>query len=52
MREEKQIEEMAKIACVGFRDGDCENCITHGRSKSMQITRPPQSWCYVERSEI
>ena len=38
--------------CDPHPECDCEYCITHGRSKSLQITRPPQSWCYVERREI
>lgn len=34
--------------CDPHPECDCEYCITHGRSKSLQITRPPQSWCYCE----
>ena len=33
--------------------GDCENCIRHEYSCNgdYRLTRPPQSWCYVEELE-
>ncbi len=34
--------------CDPHPECDCEYCITHGRPNSLRITRPPQSWCYVE----
>lgn len=35
----KQIEEMAKIACVGFNDGNCENCKSVGICSSYTISK-------------
>ena len=51
----KQIDEMAKIACVGFREGDCENCKSVGICSSYTISEklynkgyPKQEWISVE----
>lgn len=38
MDKDRQIEEMAKIACVGFREGDCENCKSVGICSSYTIS--------------
>jgi predicted transcriptional regulator len=34
--------------CDPHPECDCDYCITHGRSKSLRITRPPQSYMYCE----
>ncbi len=35
----KQIEEMARVACVGFHEGDCEHCPRHGFCSSYTVSR-------------
>ena len=51
----KHIEEMAKIACVGSREGDCENCKSVGICSSYTISEKlynagyrKQEWISVE----
>lgn len=39
-------------ACDKPKGTDCSVCLDHRENKCKAITRPPQSWCYVEeRSE-
>lgn len=35
-------------ACDKPKGTDCSVCIDHRENKCKAITRPPQSWCYVE----
>lgn len=35
-------------ACNKPKGTDCSACIDHRENKCKTITRPPQSWCYVE----
>ena len=51
MSKEKQIEEMAKIACVGFREGDCENCKSVGICSSYTISEKLYNAGYRKQSE-
>ena len=51
MSKEKQIEEMAKIACVGFREGDCENCKSVGICSSYTISEKLYNAGYHKQSE-
>ena len=46
----KQIEEMAKIACVGFREGDCENCKSVGICSSYTISEKLYNADYRKQS--
>lgn len=35
-------------ACDKPKGSDCSVCLDHRENRSKAITRPPQSWCYVE----
>lgn len=35
-------------ACNQPKGTDCSNCVDNGKNHCKTITRPPQSWCYVE----
>ena len=35
-------------ACDKPKGTDCSVCLDHRANKCKAITRPPQSWCYVE----
>lgn len=43
----KELSEFFK-ACDKPKGTDCSVCIDHRENKCKAITRPPQSWCYVE----
>ena len=47
----KHIEEMAKIACVGSREGDCENCKSVGICSSYTISEKLYNAGYRKQSE-
>lgn len=51
LKKYKQIEEMAKIACVGFREGDCENCKSVGICSSYTISKKLYNANYRKQSE-
>jgi hypothetical protein len=38
-------------ACDKPKGTDCSVCLDHRENKCKAITRPPQSWCYVEVTE-
>jgi hypothetical protein len=48
----EKIEEMAKIACVGFREGDCENCKSVGICSSYTISEKLYNAGYRKQSEV
>lgn len=48
--EPKELSEFKIVGCKGCRDKDTYHCKFHCTGKR-RIKRPPQSWCYVERSE-
>lgn len=35
-------------ACKNEAENDCSKCIDGGKQNCFALTRPPQSWCYVE----
>ena len=39
------------LACDKPNGTDCSVCLDRRENRCKAITRPPQSWCYVERSE-
>ena len=39
------------LACDKPNGTDCSVCLDRRENRCKVITRPPQSWCYVERSE-
>lgn len=43
----KELSEFFK-ACDKPKGTDCSVCIDHRENKCKAITRPPQSWCYVD----
>ena len=46
----KELGEFFK-ACDKPKGTDCSVCVDHRKNRCKAITRPPQSWCYVE-SEV
>lgn len=46
----KELSEFFK-ACDKPKGTDCSVCIDHRENRCKAITRPPQSWCYVESIE-
>ena len=38
-------------ACDKPKDTDCSVCLDRRENKCKSITRPPQSWCYVEERD-
>lgn len=49
--EPKELGEFCK-PCDPLPGCFCDYCKGHGRSPSMMIQRPPQSWCFVEDLEV
>jgi predicted transcriptional regulator len=39
-------------ACDKPKGTDCSLCLDRREQKCKAVTRPPQSWCYVERREV
>lgn len=38
-------------ACKNEAENDCSKCIDDRKQSCFEMTRPPQSWCYVEELE-